>query len=145
MINESGIRVAPLARARNRRLADIYLRSGLSLGAYGFWLASGWPSHVDDEMREHGRCCWRWAFVCGLLIPCLLGCLGGFILAVVVLITAVLPKGDVGVLLIIYEIAIGNLYLLVLAGYSLRAYRRVLAGESFVYPLAGFRIFGSVF
>ena len=135
-----------LANRRNRCLAKIHSTSALSFGLYGFWIASGWPSHIGDElldgeMREHGRCCWRWSLVCVLLIPCLLGAVGGFILALSVLVTALLPRDSIGVLITIYEITVGDVYLLVFLGYSRCAYRRILAGESFAYPMAKFRIF----
>ncbi|MGC8559886.1 MAG: hypothetical protein ACP5O1_04325 [Phycisphaerae bacterium] len=141
--NEEGKNLAP--RERNEAIAAIHMRSALSMGVYGKLVNGGWIPFVNDvpvdkEMRELGLNCWRWSWVCFLLFPALLGLFGGGFMMVALLITAAIPRRDLGFVFYGYEILVMNAYLVVLVIYAKRAARSSLEGGAYRYPCSSFRL-----
>ena len=127
----------------SRRLASVHFWSACTLGIYGGWVAHGGASRPTDEaLRKQGTCCWQWAVMCVLLVLCFFGVVGGFCVAICLLAPALVPPSGIGVALGAYETIVAIAYLWIFIGYSVRAYRRVLAGGEPAYPMVrGFRLF----
>ena len=127
----------------SRRLASVHFWSACTLGIYGGWIAIGrGPRPTDEALRKQGTCCLNWSVMCVLLMLCFFGVVGGFCVAICLLAPALVPPSGIGMALGAYEALVAIAYLWIFIGYSVRAYRRVLAGGEPAYPMArGFRLF----